>query len=194
MAKNKEEKQKNSGLHTSAVGRVSYPSVIEPKYDELAKADVYEVTLMFPKNGKEIDTVLTAIKKAETLTTLDTTNPEWKSPIVDGDSKADSNPELAGHWSVKFKSKAEYKPRVVGLLKDKDGKLLEITDPAEIYGGCYGRVAFTAFCYKSGKNVGTSLSLSMFQKIKEGEPFGGSVPEKAFADSDQFLEADGDLM
>lgn len=194
MAKNKEEKQRNSGQHTSAVGRVSYPSVISPKYDELAKADVYEVTLLFPKDSNDIESVLTAIKKAESLTSLDTTNPEWKSPIVDGDSKADSNPELAGHWSVKFKAKAEYKPRVVGVLKDKDGKLLPITDEAEIYGGCYGRVAFTAFCYKSGKNVGTSLALNMFQKTRDGEPFGGSVPEKAFADSDQFVDTSSDLM
>lgn len=194
MAKGKEEKQKNSGTHTSAMGRVSYPSVVNPKFNELKKEEEYEVTLLFSKKENGIDSILTAIKKAESLTTLDVTNPDWRSPIIDGDSKADSNPEMAGHWCVKFKTSKEYKPRVVGIMKDANGKFKDITDPAEVYGGCYGRVAFTAICYQTGKNIGTGLFFNMFQKIKEGEPFGGIAPEKAFADSDQYIETEKDLM
>ena len=177
----------NSGQETSGIGRISYPSVLETTYNELSEKNEYEVTILFDKEDGSIKTVEDAIANAMEIGGKEAAdgkknNPDFLWPIHDGDAKADSNPEMIGCFTVKFKSKEEYKPKVVSIQKDENNKFIPITDVSEVYGGCYGRVSFVAAYFKKGKTQGVGCYFNMLQKTRDGEAFGGASPEKAFDD------------
>ena len=74
------------------------------------------------------------------------------------------------------------------------GRLREpVTDPDEIYGGCYVRASLTAFGYDVSGSRGVSLALNNIWKIRDGEPFGQRrSAEDDFADVEVDRGAFGD--
>ena len=66
-----------------------------------------------------------------------------------------------------------------------------ITDPGEVYSGCYGRAALNFYGYNSNGKKGISAGLLSIQKLSDGEPFGtvGSADDFAddFKDEDDLL-------
>ena len=49
-----------------------------------------------------------------------------------------------------------------------------ITDPGEVYSGCYGRAAINFYGYSSNGKKGISAGLQSIQKLHDGEPLGGA--------------------
>lgn len=151
------------------VGRISYPALFgEGKFNALSGKKEYTVDLLFPKNTdlsavkKEIDNAIEAKWGSKPPKGL-------RSPIKDGDgTKQNGEPYAAEYKGCYFITlKNTRKPGVVG----PDAQPL--MDQGEIYGGCFGRASFNAFAYDQKANKGVSLSLINFQKVKDGEPFGG---------------------
>lgn len=156
------------------LGRVSYPNLFKAKVDSFdSSKSYYSVDLIFPKS-KDLKTcplnslrneIEKAIKekwpKRPPILTL---------PIKDGDGlkpQAGTPYDEAYHgcWFITLKNKR--RPQVV------DSQLRQITDETLIYGGCYGHASYQLYAYDNKGKKGISVSLNNFQKVRDGEPFGG---------------------
>ena len=120
----------------------------------------------------------------------------WKLPLRDGDEEADDKGEhLKGCWF--FNCKAKGKPAVVGTRKyteedidawdaenehetaefkarnrPKLGKLVKLT-PEDIKSGDYGRISVDFYHFEN-ETKGIAAGLGNVQKLKDGDPLGGS--------------------
>jgi len=56
-----------------------------------------------------------------------------------------------------------------------------VINQSEIYSGIYGRVNVTFFPYAFGGKKGIGCGLGPVQKLRDGEPLGGSAPTAAQA-------------
>ena len=112
--------------------------------------------------------------------------PPPPSTLRDGDGLKDDGepfgPECKGCYVLKVRSKQ--KPVVV----DKDGNA--IIDPAEVYGGAYGRASITFFGYNTAGSKGVGAALLAVQKLHDGEPFGTVGSADDF--NDGYTDASGD--
>ena len=116
------------------------------------------------------------------------------SPCKDGDITLnrmgiplkEKNPEYADHYLLRFSAVAKSTDPKTGAVKTYAkrhpvfGSVWDpgtaswniITDPAEIYGGCWGRFRGNFYHRKRSDNPGVSVGLSGFQKTRDDEPFG----------------------
>lgn len=90
------------------------------------------------------------------------------NPLHDGDGVKPNTgepygPECKGCYVINVSSKQ--KPVVVDAFRNI------ITDPAEVYSGCYGRASINFYGY-SNKRKGIGAGLLSIQKLHDGEPFG----------------------
>jgi hypothetical protein len=153
----------------------------------------YQASILVPKGDTE---TLKAIKAAVEYVKTDPASAkvwgvavgkvpgELKTPLRDGATKEDERPEYAGHYF--FNVTSAQKPGIV------DKNLQQITDPSEIYSGCYARVSVNFYAFNNNGNRGIAVGLRNVQKLRDGEPLGGgrSRPEDDFGDSaagDDFL-------
>ena len=153
--------------------RMSYTHLFEPA-TPLGGGDAkYEITMLIPKSDTAtVEKIRAAIREARDAYCAKNgaaalpASP--KHPLHDGDGLRDSGepfgPECKGHWVLKARSKS--KPAVVDRTRQP------ILDSSEIYGGCYGRVAFTLFGYNAAGNKGIGALLLSVQKLKDGPAFG----------------------
>jgi len=152
--------------------RFSFVHVFEP-YGRDNEDPKYSVTLLIPKNDSA---TLKAIKKAinEAAEAYRAKNgvkslPETpKHTLHDGDGERENGepfgPECAGCYVITVSSKN--KPVIVDSFRN------EITDPTEVYSGCYGRASINFFGYNAKGKRGISAGLLAVQKLSDGEPFG----------------------
>jgi hypothetical protein len=150
--------------------RVSFPHLFEKEKYEDGKPK-FNVTMLFPK-----DTDLEPLKKAALLAKEE----KWgkkkvkglKSPFKDGDAvDEDGDPVFAydGYeGAIALRASTEYES-----LEIVDRQRQFITDPGEVYAGCYGRALVKACAYETPVSRGITFALVHFQKLDEGEPFGG---------------------
>jgi hypothetical protein len=69
-----------------------------------------------------------------------------------------------------------------------DENCFEITDPEEVYSGCYGRVSMKFFPYKKEGNLGIGCGLDNVQKLEDGEVILTRISaEEDFAEVDDIL-------
>lgn len=153
--------------------RVSFPALFEKRKfdgdsDENAR---YMITAMIPKNEKEtIKALKAAIKTAETVGQVTVwakkrVSPEkLTSPLRDGDEMDDPG-VYQDHWIIRAKS--QHRPGVLNRRKEP------ITDPEEVYGGCYCLLSVSFFPYNTGGNYGVGCALNHVLKYKDGDRFGG---------------------
>jgi hypothetical protein len=89
-----------------------------------------------------------------------------------------------------IKVRSSKKPVVVDAFRN------EITDPGEVYGGCYGRASINFFGYNTAGQKGISATLLFVQKLSDGEPFGTVGSADDFNDDYRDPEAgvDDDFM
>lgn len=80
--------------------------------------------------------------------------------------------QFAGWLLLHVKSKNQ--PGVVSSKAGSDGRPLPITDPSEIYGGCFVRCSVGPFAYSVKGNAGVSFWLNNVQKLRDGDPLGTS--------------------
>jgi hypothetical protein len=178
---------------TTGKVRFSYVNIFEPRASEDGGEPKYGVTLLIPKS----DTTTMGKIKAAIAEAADTfrkkngtsslpANPT--NPIHDGDGlKPSGDPygeECKGCWVIATSSKQ--KPVIVDAFRN------EITDPNEVYSGCFGRAAINFYGYNNRKK-GIGAGLQSVQKLTDGEPLGGS---RGSADDfdDGYVDTDMDDM
>lgn len=163
----------------SKKARISFPNLFTPQKNDLNGKDEYSVQLMIPKKDKEAIKVIKDAwdqicetkwgkepKKMRSFIQAD--EDDEKYLLRDGDILADEKPKyenMRGHYI--FTLKTTDKPEVVGADKQ------EILSSKEVYGGCYGRAVFSMWPYDNNFGKGISNTLLLFQKLEDGEPFGG---------------------
>ena len=170
--------------------RWSYVNAWEPKSIN-GGAPKYSVSLIIPKSDtKTIEKIQAAIqaayeegqgklkgngKSVPALSVL-------KTPLRDGDAERPDDEAYADSYFVNANSGTA--PGIV------DADRQPIIDRSEVYSGVYGRASINFYAFNSNGNKGIACGLNNLQKIRDGEPLGGtSRAEDDFAteDDDDFL-------
>ena len=180
-------------------GKVRFSScyLFEPQ-EALGGGDPkYSLTLLIPKSDvATVNKIKAAIAEArEIYCNRNGANALPAKPVhtlKDGDGTRnngdDFGPECRDHYVIKVRSSK--RPVVVDAFRN------EITNPAEIYGGCYGRASINFFGYNTAGQKGISATLLSVQKLHDGEPFGTVGSASDFDDDyrDPEAGADDDFM
>ena len=172
----------------------SYVNIFEAQAPQGGGDPKFSVTLLIPKS----DTVtLNKIKEAMTEARENFCKRNGAAALPqkpnhtlhDGDGVRDSGdpygPECNGCYVITVSSKQ--KPVIVDAFRN------DITDPGEVYSGCYGRAAINFYGYNSNGKKGISAGLLSIQKLHDGDPF-GTVGSANDFDDDFADEADDDFM
>ena len=177
--------------------RFSFCNIFEPKAPIDGGEPKYSVTLLIPKTDTAtLGKIKTAIQEARdnfcNKKGANALPPKPNHTLHDGDGQRDSGedygPECKGCWVITVSSKQ--KPVIVDAFRN------EITDPGEVYSGCYGRAAINFYGYNQAGKKGVSAGLLSIQKLHDGEPFGtvGSADDFNDGYSDPESGADDDFM
>lgn len=147
--------------------RVSYPSVFRAKKNELSGKEEYSIVALF-KKGEDLSALKAAANKAiEAKWGSDKS--KWpknlRSPFRDQGEK--DGPQYE-EGAIFMNLKSAQKPGLV------DAKVQDIIDETEFYSGCYARATVRAYVYDQAGNRGVSFGLQNIQKLRDGEPLGGS--------------------
>lgn len=171
--------------------RFSFCHIFEAQEPQGGGDPKYSVTLLIPKTDKPtIEKIQAAMAEArENFCKRNGANSLPQKPnhtLHDGDGVRDSGdpygPECKGCYVITVSSKQ--KPVIVDNFKN------EITNPAEVYSGCYGRAAINFYGYSNNGKKGISAGLLSIQKLHDGEPFGTVGSADDF--DDDYVEAGAD--
>ena len=153
--------------------RFSFCHIFEPQEPQGGGDPKYSVTLLVPKSDKvTLEKMKAAMAEArENFCKRNGANALPLKPnhtLKDGDGTRDNGdpfgPECQGCYVITVSSKQ--KPVIVDNFRNP------ITDPGEVYSGCYGRAAINFFGYNTNGKKGVSAGLLSIQKLSDGEPFG----------------------
>lgn len=160
---------------TTGKVRLSYVHVFEPRAIRETDKPKYSATLLIPK---EDTTTITKIKNA-----IEAAKAAWsqnhngaaapqKTTLHDGDGvrPSDGQPfgaECKGHYVLTASSIR--KPVLVYADKTP------LTEPTELYSGCYGKAIINFYCYEAPGNKGVSAGLNGIMFLADGEPLAGGV-------------------
>ena len=169
----KNEKPAFSTVIITPVFRLSYPNVWEPKMNQLAKREQYDIQMLFDKATAKSD-LAPMVKLVNDLIAFKGWQGQVvRKPFVDGDTKKDGAGVLYTEKNPAYKGMilvSSWTKQAPGIV-DPTGKH-PITQHDEIYGGCYCRAQLNAYAYDQAGNKGISFGLIHIQKIKDGQPFG----------------------
>ena len=152
--------------------RFSFVNIFEPRTQNGGDAK-YSVTLLIPKaDTATVAKIKEAMQEArDNFCQRHGANAipaKFNHTLHDGDGTRDSGepygPECKGCYVINVSTKQ--KPVVVDNMRN------EITDPGEVYSGCYGRACINFYGYNSNGKKGVSAGLLSIQKLHDGEPFG----------------------
>lgn len=170
---------------TTGEVRLSYVHLFKPYAAMQGQEEKYSCTILVPKTDLDtMNRINAAIEAAKQRGITDKWNgqcpPIVPTPVYDGDGVRPSDgmafgPECKGHWVFTASAKADYPPEIV------DKMINPIINQSEVYSGMYGRVNITFFSYAYGGKKGIGCSLKSVQKLRDGEPLGGSAPSAAQA-------------
>lgn len=164
--------------------RFSFCQIFEPDAGLDGGEPKYSLTLLIPKSDTDtVNRIKSAMKEArELFVQKNGANSLPANPshtLKDGDGVKDNGdefgPECKGCYVIRVKSKQ--KPVIVDSFRN------EITNPSEVYSGCYGRAAIKFFGYNTKGSKGISATLLSVQKLHDGEPFGTVGSADDFDDS-----------
>ena len=173
--------------------RFSFVNIWEAKEPQGGGDPKYSITLLIPKaDTMTLGKIKAAMAEArENFCKRNGANALPQKPVHtmhDGDGMRDNGeefgPECKGHYVITVSSKQ--KPVIV----DNTGN--PITDPGEVYSGCFGRASINFFGYSKNGKKGISAGLLAVQKLHDGEPFGtvGSADDFNDGFADQAGEDD----
>jgi hypothetical protein len=175
----KPQRLSETGLITGVV-RLAFQSLMEPRVtkndDGTLGEPKYPAVLLIDPNDTELLTMMKdCMKNAAVKYFGEGKVPTgMRNPLRDGAEKAQEWPFYAGHLFINTSTKN--KPGLVNQANKP------ITDPDEIYSGCWVRVELNAFAYAQKGNKGVSFGLNNVQKLGDDERFGGRRPaEQVFA-------------
>lgn len=175
--------------------RFSFCHLFEPQEPLGGGEPKYSVTLLIPKKDTA---TLGKIKEAmaqarEAFCSKNGANALPAKPshtLHDGDGVRESGEpfgdECKGHYVLKVSTKQ--KPLIIDNFKN------DITDPNEVYSGCYGRASIKFFGYNANGKKGLSAVLLGIQKLHDGTPFGTVASADDFDDDFTDGENDDDFL
>ena len=161
---------------TTGKVRLSYCSLFEPRAAVAGGQETYSVTLLIDKGDKfTLDKIKAAVAEAKQNYLQKNSGKklptDLKTTIHDGDGErpngGDFGAECKGCYVMTVSSKN--KP----VLVDKNK--VPITDPQDLYSGCYGRVITNFYVYDTNGNKGVSAGLNGVMKLQDGEPLSGGI-------------------
>jgi hypothetical protein len=164
--------------------RASFVHVFEPQSINGSEPK-YSCSFIIPKSDTEtIRAVQAAIEQAKQDGISKWGGkipPNLKLPLRDGDIDRPDDTAYADSYFINANSKE--KPGVV------DRRRLPVTDPLELYSGCYVRASIQFFPFNTNGNRGIAAGLGNIQKWVDGEPLNGRARAE-----DEFgaLDADDD--
>ena len=148
--------------------RASFVHVFEPQSINGSEPK-YSCSLIIPKSDTQtVRAIQAAIEQAkqEGVAKFGGKIPQnLKLPLRDGDIDRPDDPAYADSYFVNANSKE--KPGVVNR------KRLPITDPLELYSGCYVRASINFYPFNTNGNRGIAAGLGNIQKWADGEPLNG---------------------
>ena len=172
--------------------RFSYANLFQPHAVDPKDTPKYSVTLLIPKS----DTVTLGKIKAAIVEAREafvkkhgenSMPPKPTTTLHDGDAlKEDGShfgPECKGCYVISVSS--QNKPVVVDAWKNV------ITEPTEVYSGCYGRASINFYGYSYKGKKGISAGLLSIQKLSDGDSLGGAMGSADDFDDD-YMDDDDD--
>lgn len=153
--------------------RFSFVNIWEAKEPQGGGDPKYSITLLIPKaDTATVGKIKAAMAEArENFCKRNGANALPQKPVHtlhDGDGTRDNGedygPECKGHYVITVSSKQQ--PVIVDNMGNR------ITDPGEVYSGCYGRASINFYGYSRNGKKGISAGLLAVQKLHDGEPFG----------------------
>ena len=173
--------------------RFSYCNLFTPKAigDGPEK---YSVTLLIPKSDKAtLAKIKTAIEAAKTRYTERNSGKklpvDLKTTLHDGDGERPSGGEFGAECKGCYVITVNSDDPIGIVYSDKT----PLTDPKELYSGCYGRAIINFYVYDHPGNKGVSASLIGIMKLYDGEPLVGGIVTDSDWDDD-FEDDDDDLL
>lgn len=179
---------KTEGKLYTPVFRASYPNLLQPRGVNGGKPE-YSVVMLFPKTftdrGEQVlfDQLRAAVSAAAEEKWGPRGGKNWPKVPITSPFRMGDEPGKVGQpgygANVVFaaaKAKQGYPP---GLIHP-DGKT-PITSPAEFKAGDYARARVTVYAWEYMGKYGVSIGLRNLQKVRDGEPLGGSsAPQDDF--------------
>lgn len=172
-----------SKVTTPGLVRFSYVNLVEPKVAPGATDAKYGMSVIVPKKDKKTIAALEEAIAAAEKEGKEKFGVKWKAgkkPLRDGDTDRDDD---AYANSFFFNANSKNKPGMVNKL------VQPILDPSEIKSGDWGCVSINFYPFNVNGNAGIAAGLNHVQKVKDGEPLGGtSRAEDDFAKFEDELE------
>ncbi len=168
----------NTGIVLENV-RLSYVHLMKPYARDPKAAPKFQTTILLPKTDTEGKTKLDMAIAAATRNGV---NGKWNgtaparvpNPVHDGDGLTESGnefgPECKGCWVLTASSPADKPVEVVDAARNP------ILAPTQVYSGIYANIYINFFAYNFQGRKGIGCGLGPVQKIRDGEPLGGSAP------------------
>ena len=150
--------------------RASFVHVFEPQSVNGSEPK-YSCSFIIPKSDtRTIQAIQTAIEQAkqEGVSKFGGKVPaNLKTPLRDGDIDRPDDAAYTDSYFINANSKE--KPGVV------DRRRVPLTDPLEMYSGCYVRASINFYAFNTNGNRGVAAGLGNIQKWEDGEPLNGRV-------------------
>lgn len=187
---------RNTEVVTGKV-RFSFLNVFTPKAPQNGGEPKYSVTLLIPKSDKatmqKIQAAMAAARESFCARNGQNALPaKPQHTLYDGDGTRrngeEFGPECKGCYVITVSCKADQRPGVYDAFRN------DITDPAEIKSGDYGRAHINFYGYNTQGNKGISAGLLGVQKLCDGEPFGMVASASAFDDGYADQDAGDDFL
>lgn len=194
---------------STPAGRLNWPNLFTPKFNDLAKREEWSAELLFPE-GADLSTVETMVANAAT----NKWGPDRKTWPTNWDSAIKSQQELIDAAKKKdrtydhFDAKGDFiRVKKLTTTKDRQGrekkaeapKIVDkdaktpIVDEQRLYSGCWAKLRINAFAYDKGaKSKGVTLYFDAVQFVRDGERLSGApsvenafeaIPEDAVDDA-----------
>ena len=177
---------------TTGKVRFSFCNVFEPK--SINGGDPkYSVTLIIPKSDKAtLNKIKAAIEAAKTAYIQKNSGKklpkDLKHTLHDGDGEMPNGGEYGDECKGCYVMAVSSKNQPVICHADKT----PITDPKELYSGCYGRAILNFYVYENSGNKGVTAGLNGVMKLYDGEPLcGGIVRDEDWDDGWEDEDDDG---
>lgn len=177
------QKQKlQSTLALTPEGIIVWPRLFESESYFGTETEYYSCVLLFERDAdfSDMRSAMQAAAEKKWPGQAADFYKELKKPLRNGLSKAvtrtgetDPNSFFFNRYFMNVKT--QFAPPVVDIFNEK------ITDPGQIYGGCFVRALLSFFGYDRLGNKGISCSLSALIKIRDGAAIGGGKVDTAVA-------------
>jgi hypothetical protein len=170
-------------------GRLSYPHLFEPQIPPNQSEPVYSCTLVF-----EDGTDMSALQKIADAAGKEKFGEKYESLKKSGKIRSPFREDgeekgyPAGSVFINLKSKTA--PGIVSIYPGDDGKPAKITDPSQVYAGCYARASVRSFAYDVNGNKGVSFALNNIQKLGDGDRLDGRMRAEDEFEADANAAAD----